>query len=125
MAGVFAAETDLPIAVCLLLLAAGAVGVVTLFALALRSRSLAVVAAVLLLVSTIFLQPWHCFSPFEEAVDADPDVQSAAGMFRTAGVAWAVACVAVAGSSLVAFLWPKKVPPAAATPPESHSAAGQ
>jgi hypothetical protein len=108
---------------CLILFALGVVGVVTLFALALRSQRLAVVAAVVLLFATLFFRLWYCFSPFEEAAYADPDVQSAAGMFRRVGVVWVVTCVAVFGSLLFVFLTPKKAPPVAATLPEGAEGA--
>jgi hypothetical protein len=122
MTGFFAAagvaEAAWAAEACILLLALAAVGVVALFALALRSQSLAVVAAVLLLCATLFFRPWNCFWPFEEAAYADPDVRSAAGMFQTVGVVWVVTCVAVLGSLLVAFLFPAKGPPVTAARPE-------
>jgi hypothetical protein len=65
-----------------------------------------IIAAVILLLVTLFFEPWQCFSPFEEADYADPDVR-VAGMFRTVGVT----CVAAVGSVLFAFLWPKKGTP--------------
>jgi ABC-type phosphate/phosphonate transport system permease subunit len=100
-------------AACIMLLALGVVGLVTLFALALRSRSLAVMACVLLLLATALFQPWHCFSPFEKAAYSDLDVRSAAGMFRTVGCIWVGTCVAATGSVLLSFLAPKKGPQAA------------
>ena len=76
MNGIFAAagiaEAAWAMEACMLVLAFGIVGLLTLFAFALRSRHLAVFAAVLMLLGTIFFQPWLCFRPFEEAAYADP-----------------------------------------------------
>jgi hypothetical protein len=102
----------------LILLAMGVVGLASLVALLLRSRNLAVVGAVLCLLATLFFEPWHCFAPFDEAAYADPDVRSAAGMFRNVGVVWVVTCAAVVGVLLFAFLAPRGRPPGPAAFPE-------
>jgi hypothetical protein len=115
------AEAAWAMAACVMTLGFGVVGVLTLFAFALRSRALAAFATVLLLLATLFFQPWHCFWPFEEAAYADPDVESAAGMFQTVGVIWVAVCVACAGSLLFAFLAPRKGLPLAATRPEGSA----
>jgi hypothetical protein len=101
-------------AACMMTLAFGVVALLTLFACALRSRYVAVFAAVLLLLTTLLFQPWNCFWPFEEAAYTDPDVQSAAGMVQKVGIVWVAVCVACVGSLLFAFVAPRR-PPLAAT----------
>jgi hypothetical protein len=120
MASIFAAaglaEAAWATAACVMSLALAVVGVVIVFAFALRSQGVAVFAAVLLLLATLVFQPWQCFSPFEEAAYADPDVRSAAETFRVVGVAWVVSCVAAIACLLFVFLFPKKDPRANTTP---------
>jgi hypothetical protein len=93
---------------CMVLLSMALVFVIALFALALRSRILAMTAAAILMFVTVFFQLPYLFTPFEPAAYADPDVQSAAGMFRNVGVLWVVTCIAVAGILAVTWLFPRK-----------------
>jgi hypothetical protein len=110
---------------CMVFFSMGIVSVVALFALALRSQRLAVLSTVLLLLASIFFEPWYLFAPFEEAAYADPDVQSAAVMFRKVGVTWVVTCVAAAGSLVFTFLFPRRGLQVDATPEGASGPPGE
>ncbi len=79
------------------------VAILALTALATWSRKLALAAIAILFLFAIFFQPWYCFAPFDLKDYDDPDVESAAGSFRTLGFLW-IATSVFAITSLV-IIW--------------------
>ena len=74
------------------------VTVVTLFALARRSRIASALAFVVALLLTVLFLPWQAFRPVE---GDDPDLHSLMGTFRSLAVWW----IAVIAGTITSLLW--------------------
>jgi hypothetical protein len=76
------------------------VGIVTLIALALKSRTASIIAMVLAFVLTLLLTPWRAFVSVDSR---DEEVHGWVSMFRWVAVLWIVVSVGAVASAVRAF----------------------
>ena len=109
------AETALQMAMAIEGAGIFVVGFVALLALSTRSRTLTILAFVVLVSFSVFFQPWYNFAPFDPEVYGS-DVVYFADAYRVLGVGWILTSLLVVAS--VAVAWGKPVKP---SPTETES----